>query len=119
MPHSRWNDLPKDALLGCGYRVLTRSDEVGVDAFEKRHPEYEDGSLLLEYRRDLKRFLHEEIPRRPSMPQGYFAGGVRGTWHPTAVRLYRNWLRHLSEQQSNTLRRMVRPGEKRVDAVTA
>jgi homoserine O-succinyltransferase len=129
MPHSRWNDLPKDALLGCGYRILTRSDEVGVDAFEKQgkslfvffqgHPEYEAGSLLLEYRRDLKRFLNEESARRPSMPQGYFAGGVRGPWHPTAVRLYRNWLRHLAEQQSNALRTMVRPAETRVNAITA
>ena len=36
MPHSRWNDLPEDALASCGYRVLTRSEEAGVDAFVRQ-----------------------------------------------------------------------------------
>src|SRR5262249_8678560 len=54
MPHSRWNDVPEDALRACGYRVLTRSN-AGVDAFLKKrrslfvffqgHPEYEANTL--------------------------------------------------------------------------
>jgi homoserine O-succinyltransferase/O-acetyltransferase len=84
MPHSRWNDLPEDALTSCGYRVLTRSDAAGVDTFVKQgrslfvffqgHPEYEANSLLLEYRRDIKRFLRRERETYPPMPQGYFDG---------------------------------------------
>jgi homoserine O-succinyltransferase len=81
-PHSRWHDIPENALKGCGYHVLTRSDDAGVDAFVKErnslfcffqgHPEYEADSLLLEYRRDIGRFLRREQDRYPSMPQGCF-----------------------------------------------
>jgi len=84
MPHSRWNDLPEEALTSCGYRVLTRSDAAGVDTFVKQrqslfvffqgHPEYEANTLLLEYRRDIKRFLRRERETYPPMPQGYFDG---------------------------------------------
>ena len=82
MPHSRWNDIPEDALSACGYGVLTRSDAAGADAFVKErkslfvffqgHPEYEAHTLMLEYRRDIKRFLTGERETYPSMPQGYF-----------------------------------------------
>jgi len=82
MPHSRWNEIPEDALTSCGYRVLTRSDAAGVDAFVKQrkslfvffqgHPEYEAHTLMLEYRRDIRRFLLRERDTYPVMPQGYF-----------------------------------------------
>jgi homoserine O-succinyltransferase len=82
MPHSRWNEIPEEALLACGYRVLTRSEDAGVDAFVKQrnslfvffqgHPEYEAVTLLLEYRRDIGRFLRRERETYPTMPQGYF-----------------------------------------------
>jgi len=83
MPHSRWNDIAEDALMACGYRILTRSEHAGVDAFVKQrrslfvffqgHPEYEVDTLLREYRRDIGRFLRGERESYPSMPQGYFA----------------------------------------------
>jgi homoserine O-succinyltransferase len=82
MPHSRWNEAPEDALTACGYGVLTRSEDAGVDAFVKRrksllvffqgHPEYDRDTLLLEYRRDIGRFLRGESAAYPSMPRGYF-----------------------------------------------
>ena len=82
MPHPRWNDLPEDALRASGYSILTRSDDAGVDAFTKQrkslfvffqgHPEYEAHTLMLEYRRDIKRFLLRERETYPAMPQGYF-----------------------------------------------
>ena len=82
MPHSRWNDIPEEALTASGYRVLTRSTEAGVDAFVKQrqslfvffqgHPEYEATTLLLEYRRDLGRFLRGERETYPRLPRGYF-----------------------------------------------
>jgi len=82
MPHSRWNEIDERALLAGGYRVLTRSASGGVDAFVKQrkslfvffqgHPEYEAVTLLLEYRRDIGRFLRGERDTYPAMPQGYF-----------------------------------------------
>ena len=89
MPHSRWNDIAEDALASCGYRVLTRSAETGVDAFVKQsgslfvffqgHPEYEATTLLLEYRRDIRRFLRGERETYPPMPQSYFDRDTVGT----------------------------------------
>lgn len=82
VPHSRWNDLPEDALERCGYRVLTRGKDAGVDTFIKQrsslfvffqgHPEYEANALLLEYRRDVGRYLRGERDMYPQLPHGYF-----------------------------------------------
>ncbi len=82
-PHSRWNEVREDALTSCGYAVLTKSLEAGVDLFAKRkrrslfvhfqgHPEYGARTLLKEYRRDIRRFLCRERETYPSMPRGYF-----------------------------------------------
>lgn len=82
-PHSRWNDVREDALTSCGYKVLTKSAEAGVNLFVKEkkkslfvhfqgHPEYGAGTLLKEYRRDVKRFLRRERPTYPKVPHGYF-----------------------------------------------
>ena len=82
LPHSRWNGLPEDELMRCGYRVLTRSADAGVDTFIKHcrsmfvffqgHPEYEYNTLLLEYRRDVTRYLKGETNVHPLIPRGYF-----------------------------------------------
>jgi homoserine O-succinyltransferase len=81
MPHSRWNDIPGNELTDCGYRVLSRANDGSVDAFVKQgkrlavffqgHPEYEVNSLLLEYRRDVGRYLSRERDTYPSTPEGY------------------------------------------------
>ena len=82
-PHSRWNEVREDALRECGYTVITKSAEAGVDSFAKRktnclfvhfqgHPEYGSRTLLKEYRRDIKRFLGGERDSYPSLPKGYF-----------------------------------------------
>lgn len=83
LPHSRWNDIPENALVESGYSVLTRAGDAGVDTFVKQHkslfvffqghPEYEAETLLLEYRRDVKRYLRGETDRYPSLPRNYFA----------------------------------------------
>jgi homoserine O-succinyltransferase len=90
VPHSRWNEIPENELASRGYRVLTRSDEVGADAFVKNqgsgslfvflqgHPEYDADTLLLEYRRDVKRFLAGERDAYPQMPSGYFDDEITG-----------------------------------------
>lgn len=82
LPHSRWNSLPESELKECGYSVLTRNPASGVDTFLKMenslflffqgHPEYEPDSLLLEYRRDVGRFLRGEAASYPLLPADYF-----------------------------------------------
>ena len=83
-PHSRWNEVRSNELTACGYTVLTKSIDSGVDTFVKRkkqslfvhfqgHPEYSAHTLLKEYRRDIRRFLKSERETYPSMPQGYFS----------------------------------------------
>jgi homoserine O-succinyltransferase len=82
LPHSRWNGLSEAELMDCGYSVLTRAGAAGVDTFVKQlkslfvffqgHPEYESNTLLLEYRRDVGRYLRGETDRYPSMPYRYF-----------------------------------------------
>jgi homoserine O-succinyltransferase len=82
LPHSRWNGVPEEQLRDCGYKVLTRSSEAGVDTFIKQqkrlfvffqgHPEYESDSLLREYQRDVGRYIKGQLPKYPSMPRSYF-----------------------------------------------
>jgi homoserine O-succinyltransferase/O-acetyltransferase len=81
-PHSRWNDLPLEALASAGYTILSSSREAGADAFVKTrrslmvffqgHPEYEDRTLLKEYQRDVGRFVSGEYKQYPTVPAGYF-----------------------------------------------
>ncbi|MBV9696739.1 MAG: homoserine O-succinyltransferase, partial [Gammaproteobacteria bacterium] len=83
MPHSRWNDLPREALERAGYTILSAAPDCGVDAFAREgptlflffqgHPEYEATTLLREYRRDVGRYLSGQQPHYPSLPHGYFA----------------------------------------------
>jgi len=80
--HSRYNELSDEALASCGYRILTRSSEAGVDMFVREgdslfvffqgHPEYDERTLLREFRRDIGRFLRGERDDYPAVPQGYF-----------------------------------------------
>ena len=81
-PHSRWNELPVDALREAGYTIVSASAESGADMFTKQtssllvffqgHPEYEETTLLREYRRDVGRFLRGQQAHYPTLPQGYF-----------------------------------------------
>src|SRR3569833_2993636 len=81
-PHSRWNELPVEQLRSAGYSILTSSAETGADMFIKQspsllicfqgHPEYEETTLLREYRRDVGRFLRGQQPHYPKLPIQYF-----------------------------------------------
>lgn len=88
MPHSRWNELPIEALRAAGYKVLSFSPESGADAFVRHarslmlffqgHPEYADTTLLKEYRRDVGRFLSGQQPHYPALPSGYLSTAAVG-----------------------------------------
>ncbi len=93
-PHSRWNDLPIEPLRAAGFEILSASPESGADLFVhagrsllvgfQGHPEYEETTLLKEYRRDVGRFLRGEQTVWPGLPQAYFA---QDAWVPlTAFR---------------------------------
>jgi homoserine O-succinyltransferase len=81
-PHSRWNGVSADQLAAKGYQVLTRTSDGGVDTFVKQeaglfvffqgHPEYQSGSLMGEYRRDVGRYLKGEMATYPLLPLDYF-----------------------------------------------
>jgi homoserine O-succinyltransferase/O-acetyltransferase len=89
MPHSRWNELPADALRAAGYTLLSWSAETGADAFVREdrglllffqgHPEYEATTLLREYRRDVGRYLSGQQTHYPTVPCGYFPGEALAT----------------------------------------
>jgi homoserine O-succinyltransferase len=82
VPHSRFHGLSEDILDRRGYRILSTSEEAGVDVFSKEqdslfvflqgHPEYDVSTLFREYRRDAMRFLAGEQDRYPNTPTGYF-----------------------------------------------
>jgi homoserine O-succinyltransferase/O-acetyltransferase len=82
LPHSRWNGLRDSDLISSGYQVLIQTDGAGADCFIKQeqslflflqsHPEYQSETLLMEYRRDVIRFLRGETSMYPNMPRGYF-----------------------------------------------
>ena len=81
-PHSRWNELPLEALRDHGYSIVSASPDSGADMFTKQsssllvffqgHPEYESTTLLREYRRDVGRFLRGQQAHYPTLPEGYF-----------------------------------------------
>lgn len=88
LPHSRWNDLPIEALRESGYTILSSSNDTGADTFIRQrrslllcfqgHPEYEDVTLLKEYRRDVGRFLRGEQALYPLQPRDYFSPATSG-----------------------------------------
>jgi len=83
MPHSRWNELSADALRAAGYTLLSWSAQTGADSFLRNegclllffqgHPEYQDTTLLKEYRRDVGRYLNGQQASYPTLPCGYFS----------------------------------------------
>ena len=82
-PHSRWNEVPREELAAAGLHVLAASDTAGVhlatspDRFRiiyfQGHPEYDHNSLLKEYKREVTRFLRDEIDAPPPYPEHYFS----------------------------------------------
>jgi homoserine O-succinyltransferase len=139
MPHSRWNELSRAELERSGYRILAETVDGSPDLFIKKHnslfvyfqghPEYETNSLMLEYRRDLGRFLKGERRTVPQAPENYFTSHaaealadlpenlpfdflescIQNLWRSTARTLYRNWLDLLLNARKTARARAFRP----------
>ena len=93
MPHSRYNDVPLELLVGAGYEAVLHSREVGWTIASRRrgrsllvlaqgHPEYSGTILLREYRRDVGRYLDRSRQELPVLPRRCIEG-------PRAVALRR------------------------------
>ena len=77
------NEVTHDELTAAGLRVLVDSDEAGVhmavspDQFRivyfQGHPEYDYNSLLKEYKREVSRYLDDEVDVAPPGPEHYFS----------------------------------------------
>jgi homoserine O-succinyltransferase len=81
MCHSRFNDVPKEEFVDHEIDVLIHSEQVGVQlACEKNmsviyfqgHPEYDDISLLKEYKREIIQYLLGLREVYPPPPENYF-----------------------------------------------
>jgi homoserine O-succinyltransferase len=138
IPHSRWNDLSITDLTRAGYQIVTSSPAAGADicvrhgramsVFFQGHPEYEADRLLLEYRRDARRYIAGARPTYPNLPRGYFDRSTEGrltafkdkvmrgqrdidfpveiaappnaSWRPKAEGVFRNWLNYVHEREA-------------------
>ncbi len=81
VPHSRFNEIYPEQMTSHGIRVLVDSEEAGVHlavspdgfrfVFFQGHPEYDQNSLLKEYKREVVRFVNGEIQTYPPYPDHY------------------------------------------------
>ena len=82
-PHSRWNMVHRSDLTASNVNPLmvTGTDDWGIATspdgiryvFLQGHPEYFADTLLREYRRDVRRFLHGEAQVYPTVPRDYLS----------------------------------------------
>ena len=83
VPHSRFNEITREHFSKAGLKVLVESEEAGVhlavseDGFRiiffQGHPEYDAISLLKEYKREIGRYIDQEIDEYPPVPVNYFS----------------------------------------------
>jgi homoserine O-succinyltransferase len=90
VPHSRFNEIFQNDMETHGLKVLVASQESGVHlavspdgfriVFFQGHPEYDDISLLKEYKREVIRFYQDERSDYPPYPEHYFNETVRAVF---------------------------------------
>lgn len=113
VPHSRFNEIFQVDMEAKGLKVLAASATAGVHlavsedgfrtVFFQGHPEYDDISLLKEYKREVMRFYRGEIDDYPPFPENYFndeAQTIFNTYehHVRAVRKTEQALEKFPEQ---------------------
>ncbi|MGR8940949.1 MAG: homoserine O-succinyltransferase MetA [Gammaproteobacteria bacterium] len=114
VPHSRFNEIFQKDMEAKGLKVLAVSAEAGVHlavspdgfriVFFQGHPEYDDISLLKEYKREVLRYYRGEIDEYPPFPVNYFVPEVQQTFtdyqrHVIAARQAGDPLNEFPEQQ--------------------
>lgn len=113
VPHSRFNEIFQSDMERQGLRVLAASKEAGVHlavsedgfriVFFQGHPEYDDISLLKEYKREVMRFYRGELADYPPFPRHYFSKAARQLFadYEQRVRLARETGSELDEFPEN------------------
>ncbi len=81
VPHSRFNQIDKSQFQSAKAIVLVESEEAGVQlavskdglrlVYFQGHPEYDAISLLKEYKREVVRFIRNELDEYPPFPANY------------------------------------------------
>lgn len=99
VPHSRFNEIFQSDMESHGLKVLVASKEAGVHlavspdgfrtVFFQGHPEYDDISLLKEYKREVMRYVRDELVDYPPFPENYFNEDAQKILHE-----YERQLRH-------------------------
>ncbi len=90
VPHSRFNAIFQEDMEKHGLRVLSTSEDGGVHlavspdgfriVFFQGHPEYDDISLLKEYKREVRCFYSNETTAYPPYPENYFNDYVKSVF---------------------------------------
>ena len=91
VPHSRYNEVFQEDLEQHGVKILVSSKEAGVHlavspdgfriVFFQGHPEYDAISLMKEYKREIMRFIKQEIDQYPPFPEHYFTTEIQVVCH--------------------------------------
>ncbi len=136
-PHSHYYDLSREKIEGTELEILAEHDEAGFFVatttdtklvFCQGHPEYDDQTLLKEYKREINNYMSGTRPDYPPLPANYFSkdamqtlqdiqqqvtpGGsslqlpeeklleqVEVKWQDSGKILYKNWLKILLQKQ--------------------
>jgi homoserine O-succinyltransferase len=87
VPHSRFNEIFQNDMERFGLKVLVASKEAGVHlavspdgfriVFFQGHPEYDDISLLKEYKREVMSFYNNGRSDYPPFPAHYFDESIQ------------------------------------------
>ncbi len=98
VPHSRFNEVFQADLEQQGINILVNSPEAGVHlavspdgfriVFFQGHPEYDDISLLKEYKREVLRYINHETEEYPPFPAHYFNAQVQAVFHAYAGQVH-------------------------------
>lgn len=94
VPHSRFNEVFQVDLQQHGIKTLASSPEAGVhlavspDGFRivyfQGHPEYDEISLMKEYKREVMRFINHDTEQYPSLPEHYFNAELQAVFNAYA-----------------------------------
>jgi len=82
VPHSRWNSISEEQFKAANLRILAKSNENEVHlatsedglrtVFFQGHPEYDNISLLKEYKREVILYIQGKRLDYPPFPDNYF-----------------------------------------------
>ena len=103
VPHSRFNEIFQQEMEANGLTILAASADAGVHlavstdgfraVFFQGHPEYDDISLLKEYKREVLRYYHRQRESYPPFPENYF--------NPAAIEVLDVYQQHVKQARAN------------------